>query len=52
MKYFDWVWARLNEPSTYAGFAACCLALAAALQSHQPLYIAVLAGIAAMVKRG
>ena len=52
MTYLNWVWARLNEASTYAGIAACALAVAAALQSHQPLYIAVLAGIAAMVKKG
>ena len=52
MTYVNWILGRLNEASTWAGFAAACAAVGVAISSHQPLYIAILSGVIAIVKRG
>lgn len=46
---WNWIVARASEGTTWAGIAAGATATAVALQAHQPLYVAVLAGLAAVV---
>jgi hypothetical protein len=50
MKVLNWVLARLDEPSTWAGIGVAAAAVGVALQSGASLWVAVLAGVAAAVK--
>lgn len=47
MKILNFLLDRIKEPSTWVGIGIAASAVAAALNAHQPLYAAVLAGIAA-----
>jgi len=48
MKILNFLLDRIKEPSTWAGIGIAAAAVAAALNAHQPLYVAVLAGVAAV----
>ncbi len=49
-KVLDWVIARLDEPSTWAGIAAGAAAIGAYLQSNTSLAGAIVAGLVAVIK--
>jgi hypothetical protein len=48
MKVLNWIWARLQEPSTWAGIGLAASAMSMSLQSNSSLAVAVLAGITAV----
>ncbi len=47
---WNWVKARLNEPSTWAGISAAAGAVSVSLESHAGLAGAVIAALVAIVK--
>lgn len=49
MSVLNYIWARLNETSTWIGIGVAASAITVALQNHATLPVAVAAGVMAVL---